>query len=224
VSLILVKYVFDRFRQADASTSRRHGGLGLGLSIVKQLVELHGGSVEARSQGLGHGTTFTVSLPLLATKVAKATEVERSHPYVNRGLNHVIIENRISGLKILVVDDESDARALVKRILEECGAVVTEAGSANEALHHVEGGTFDLIVSDIGMPGQDGYSLIRRIRKLGKDKGGDIPAIALTAYARTEDRVQAVAAGFLMHVAKPVEPIELITMVAGAAGRTGQSD
>ncbi len=123
----------------------------------------------------------------------------------------------------MVIDDEPDARALVKRLLEDCNATVKATGSCDEAIQLVETGEFDVLVSDIGMPGEDGYSLIRRVRALGKAKGGDIPAIALTAYARSEDRIKAVSAGFLMHVAKPVEPSELITMVAGAAGRTGSS-
>ena len=131
--------------------------------------------------------------------------------------------DEIEGVRVLVVDDELDARALVKRLLEDCHAVVTATGSTDEALRLVESKKFDVLISDIGMPGEDGYSLIRRVRSLGADRGGNIPAIALTAYARAEDRVKAVSAGFLMHVAKPVEPVELVTMVAGAAGRTGNA-
>ena len=215
-------YVFDRFRQADASTTRRHGGLGLGLSIVKQLVELHGGSIRVNSAGLGQGTTFIVALPLLVMHVEPAPEPERRHPRAGPGSSGMTDSCRdIAGLRILVIDDEPDARALVKRLLEDCDALVTSTGSVNEAVRLIETGNFDVLVSDIGMPGEDGYSLIRRVRQLDKGKGGDIPAIALTAYARAEDRVKAVAAGFQMHVAKPVEPVELVTMVAGVAGRAG---
>jgi PAS domain S-box-containing protein len=216
-------YVFDRFRQADASTTRRHGGLGLGLSIVKQLVELHGGSVRVKSAGPGHGTTFVVALPLVVLHSEPAGEPERRHPTA-KTLSGRIADNcdDIAGLRVLVIDDEPDARALVKRLLEDCHAIVTATGSVHEAVEEIRTGNFDVLVSDIGMPGEDGYSLIRRVRALGPANGGNIPAIALTAYARAEDRVKAVSAGFQMHVTKPVEPIELVTMVAGAAGRTGQ--
>jgi CheY-like chemotaxis protein len=130
--------------------------------------------------------------------------------------------DEIVGVRVLVVDDEPDARNLVKRLLEDCEATVTATGSIAEAVSLIESGNFDVLISDIGMPGEDGYALIRKVRALGRDRGGHIPAIALTAYARAEDRVKAVSAGFMMHVAKPVEPVELITMVAGAAGRTGR--
>jgi PAS domain S-box-containing protein len=210
-------YVFDRFRQADASTTRRHGGLGLGLSIVRQLVELHGGSVVVKSDGLGHGSAFIVSLPLTVVHRYLETEAERRHPRTaSADVKSVAAE--IKGVRVLVVDDERDARALLKRILEDRQAVVTAAQSADEAIELLRGGKFDVLVSDIGMPGEDGYSLIRRVRSLGAAGGGDIPAIALTAYARGEDRIKAVAAGFQMHIAKPVEAVELITMIAGARG------
>ena len=218
-------FVFDRFRQADASASRRHGGLGLGLAIVKQLIELHGGSVRVKSAGLGHGATFIVALPLTVVHPGAEPETERRHPRATSKLtglpDHCV---DIEGVRVLVVDDEPDARALVKRLLEDCHAVVTVAATAAAALECIQGNKFDILVSDVGMPGDDGYALIKRVRALGTDRGGDIPAIALTAYARAEDRVKAIAAGFQMHVTKPVEPVELVTMVASAAGRIGRQD
>jgi PAS domain S-box-containing protein len=210
-------YVFDRFRQADASTSRSHGGLGLGLSIVKQLVELHGGSVGVKSDGPGLGSTFIVSLPITVVHGDPEPAAERRHPRLPP-MRMTNVDVEIEGVRVLVVDDEIDARALLKRILEESRAIVTAAESAEEAIELLQAGKFDVLVSDIGMPGEDGYSLIKRVRSLGAAGGGDIPAIALTAYARSEDRIKAVTAGFQMHIAKPVETIELITMIAGVRG------
>lgn len=215
-------YVFDRFRQADGGTARRHGGLGLGLAIVKQLVELHGGTVRAKSAGPGTGSTFAVLLPLTVIHPNNQAEAERRHP----ALGHVPMLTdscvKIEGVKILLVDDEPDARALVKRLLEDCKAVVSTAASADEAMKLLETSSPDLLISDIGMPNEDGYSLIKRVRKLGKEKGGDIPAIALTAYARAEDRMRAMLAGFEQYLVKPVEPAELITLVAILSERARQ--
>ena len=213
-------HVFDRFRQGDASNARRHGGLGLGLSIVRQLVELHGGTVRAESKGLDQGSTFVVVLPFIAVQDKAEPASESEHARASRAttkLSHTCDE--LQDVKVLIIDDEPDARALLRRLLEDCGANVTTAVSTDEVVRLVQEQKFDVLVSDIGMPGEDGYSLIRRVRQLGQTRNGNIPAIALTAYARAEDRVKAVAAGFQMHIAKPVESVELITMVASAAGR-----
>lgn len=216
-------YVFDRFRQADATTTRRHGGLGLGLAIVKQLVELHGGSICVKSAGAGRGTTFIVSMPLTILQPDSEPEAARRHPRASA--SHADLSEgcrTIQGVRVLVVDDEPDARGMVKRLLEECDAVAEVAASAEEAVEHLCSKKYDVLVSDIGMPGEDGYALIRRVRELNSTSNGNIPAVALTAYARSEDRIRAIAAGFNMHLAKPVEPIELVTMVASAAGRIGE--
>jgi PAS domain S-box-containing protein len=213
-------HVFDRFRQADASTTRPHGGLGLGLAIVKQLVELHGGEVIAKSGGVGRGSTFTVVLPLSVLHSEAAELPERRHP---RGADRVPLDAvssfDLSGVNILVVDDEPDARALIARLLTSRNAAVRAAASASEALEMLQQEQPHVLISDIGMPMEDGYSLIRRIRALGAERGGNVPALALTAYARAEDRMKAVLSGFQMHVAKPVEPAELLAMVASLAGR-----
>ena len=214
-------HVFDRFRQADASSARRHGGLGLGLSIVKQLVELHGGAISAKSAGRDLGSTFRVSLPLMATiEDALEPDVSRQHPRRSASLSAIeeIAPGDLTGLKVLVVDDEPDARSLIQRLLEDCHASVVTAGSAEEAVQMLFRDTPDVLVSDIGMPGEDGYTLIRRIRSM-TGASALVPAIALTAYARIEDRMKAIHAGFQLHLSKPVEPIELVAMVHSLARR-----
>jgi PAS domain S-box-containing protein len=213
-------YVFDRFRQADGSTTRKHGGLGLGLAIVKQLVELHGGSVRVKSGGIGRGTTFVVNLPLKAVHTPM-DNAERLHPTSRAPVNPRGEVPNLAGLKVLVVDDEPDSRGLVQRVLHECGAEIFTAGSASEAMKIIASQPLDVLISDIGMTEMDGYDLLRNVRSLPAESGGAIPAIALTAFARSEDRTRALLAGFLAHLAKPVEPSELIATVAAVAGRTG---
>jgi PAS domain S-box-containing protein len=208
-------HVFERFRQADATTTREHGGLGLGLAIVKHLVEQHGGTVSAASDGEGYGACFTVRLPRRADRPA-APEPGGEHRARQRVAAH-----DLSGLQVLVVDDEDDARELIKRILNDCNADVLTAATATEALTLLQHERPDLMVSDLGMPEVDGYGLLDRIRAMGPARGGDLPAIALTAFARSEDRIKALSSGFLAHISKPVEPNELIAKVAamGAAHR-----
>ena len=219
ISAEFLPYVFERFRQADSSITRSFGGLGLGLAIVRQLVELHGGTVHADSPGEGQGATFTVKLPLMAVG-PKAIEPERVHPTVG-GSVPFECSPRLDGLRILIVDDDADIRDLLTYTLEVCGAEVMAAASADEAISALtESSTpMDILISDIGMPDEDGYALLRRVRALEPENGGGIPAIALTAYARTQDRRAALLAGFQSHVAKPVEAAELIAVIANLTGR-----
>jgi PAS domain S-box-containing protein len=209
-------HVFDRFRQADGTSTRRHGGLGLGLAIVRHLVELHGGTVGADSAGTGKGSTFTVSLPVRA--VQPPAQFERSQPA--RSTNEPG-QLSLSGLSVLVVDDEADARELIATVLEQAGARAITASNVDEALMHLVRDRPDVLLTDIGMPGADGYTLLQKVRELDPKEGGQIPAAALTAYSRTEDARRAFAAGFLRHVAKPVEPAFLVAQVAALAGRQG---
>jgi PAS domain S-box-containing protein len=208
-------HVFERFSQKDATAGREHGGLGLGLAISKQLVELHGGSIHAMSRGEGQGATFIVKLPLLLLQEAREERVHPTHP--TEADNPVLPE--LDGLQVLVVDDEADARELVGRILENQGARVTAAASAEEALRILELARPDVLVSDVGMPGMDGYQLIRKIREI-EAKGQRLPALALTAFARAEDRKRAMLAGYQSHLAKPFDTAELVLMVAGLASRS----
>jgi PAS domain S-box-containing protein len=210
-------YVFDRFQQGDASTTRRHGGLGLGLAIVKQLVELHGGNVRVKSGGIGKGTTFTVNLPLLA--VYTEPEKERRHSWPMPRENQPLPDVSLADVHVLVVDDEVDARELVKRLLEMAGATVSMAGSASEAVERILAARPDVLICDLGMPAQDGFSLIRQLRVLEETQESVLPAVALTAYARSEDRTKAIRCGFQNHLAKPVEPAELLAVVSSLAGR-----
>jgi len=209
-------HVFDRFRQANSATTRAHGGLGLGLSIVRELVELHEGSAQVHSEGHGKGATFIIRLPIAGPKSTS----EKTHSAgISDKLAGLGSQTSLDGLKILVVDDEQDTRDFVRAVLEKCGSEVTTASSAAEALGAFEAQHPDFLISDVGMPGEDGYWLIGRVRALRADQGGQIPALALTAYARTADRLRVLRSGFQIHLPKPVEPTELIVAVASLAGR-----
>lgn len=210
-------HVFDRFRQADGSSTRRHGGLGLGLAIVKQLVELHGGSVSASSEGPGRGSTFLVLFPTDSHPMPQSSEPQQHHGSTD-GPAPPSTHGSIGPVKVLVVDDEQDSRDMVRLVLESRRALVRTAASASEAVRLVQDWRPDIVISDIGMPDEDGYSLIRRVRALSPEHGGRTAAIALTAYARAEDRANALRAGFQFHIPKPVEPDTLIDVVVRAVG------
>ncbi len=219
ISPEFIPYVFDRFRQADSSSTRMHGGLGLGLAIVRHLVEMHGGSVQVESQGKDQGATFTVKLPLLKGQesifntFSSSTTLPLS-PSPTPPLS------LLDGVRVLVVDDEVDTRDFLVTVLQESQAEVQAVASVREALEAITNWKPDVLVSDIGMPQEDGYSLIRKLRSRSPEQGGKIPAAALTAYARAEDRRRAIQAGFQLHMPKPVDPCELVTVVASLVGRT----
>ena len=227
ISAELLPRVFDRFRQADSSTRRTYAGLGLGLSIVKYIVEAHGGTVDAHSEGEGRGSTFTVRLPIRAVLIAEeAAESEVAASADVRGSDGGSASAarlplvRLDGLRVLVVDDEADARRILVMVLEQVGATVIAAGSVRAALELLPAARPDVLVSDLGMPEQDGFDLIRQVRDQGLD-ATELPAVALTAFVQTDDARLALLAGFQVHVPKPVDPHDLTSVIARLAGRSG---
>jgi CheY-like chemotaxis protein len=218
----VLPFIFDRFRQADSSTTRAHSGLGLGLALVKHLVELHGGTVTAHSEGLGKGATFVVTLPLSAAEIASG-----QWPRLDSAASSSASappSGRLEGLRVLVVDDDVDALDLASAILTRAGAETRLAVSVAEALDVLRQWRPDVLVSDIEMPGEDGYSLMRTVRALNAEEGGRIPAVALTAYGRLQARLSSLTAGFSMHVRKPVDPVELTTIIATLTERPSAPD
>ena len=213
ISPEFLPYMFDLFRQGDSSITRSHGGLGLGLAIVRHLVEMHGGNVHAESEGEGKGAKFIVSLPIVG---APSTHNGNEKDGFIDLSQHLGFEHApdLKGISVLVVDDEPETLALLVEVLSRCGADVRASSSAREAYEALQVWKADVLISDIGMPGEDGYEFIRKVREMESERGGYIPAVALTAYARGEDRVRALSAGFQMHVSKPVEPMELAAVVA----------
>jgi signal transduction histidine kinase/ActR/RegA family two-component response regulator len=214
-------HVFEPFQQAVGGSMRRHAGLGLGLSIVRHIIELHGGEITASSEGAGRGARFEIVLPLLGTGVATGPAPAR-HPKVTDGLGDVRF-GRLDRVRVLIVDDEPTANEATETLLDSCGAEVRVAGSAAQALQVLDSWKPDVLISDIAMPEEDGYVLIKRIRARSAKQGGDIPAVALTAYASLEDRVDILAAGFQMYLVKPADPGELVAVVASLATRRGRS-
>jgi CheY-like chemotaxis protein len=202
--------VFDRFRQAEGSASRTYGGLGLGLAIVRHLTELHGGTITAASEGRGKGSTFTLRLPASRAPTPSSAHDSRS-PREPPSLP------RLDGLGLLVVDDEADTQELLREIFERQGANVRTASSSAEALAAIDRARPDIVLCDIGMPGEDGYVFVKRLRARAPEQGGKTPAIAITAFARTEDRTRALLAGFRAHVPKPIDTAELVAVVASLA-------
>ena len=215
-------HVFEPFRQGTGGSMRRHGGLGLGLSIVRHIVELHGGEITAHSQGVNLGSKFTVKFPLLATAGGNG-EPGRRHPIAGDTLADVHL-GRLDGIRVLVVEDEPSASEALQVLFASCGAEAKVAGSVPEALAVFEVWLPDVMLSDIAMPGEDGYSLIRKIRLRSPERGGVVPAVALTAYAKIEDRVTILGAGFQMYLSKPADPNELVAVVGSLAKGRGLAE
>jgi CheY-like chemotaxis protein len=211
ISREFMPYVFDRFSQADSTTTRHHGGLGLGLAIARHLVEIHGGTIRAASRGKGQGATFTITLPLVNSKV---TSIE---PVTDKTLAYA--SQMLSGVNVLLVDDDSDTLRLMATALTRRQANVTAVSSAGEAIQAIRQQRPDVLVSDIAMPGEDGYGLLEKVRSLDSAEMQSIPAVAITAYAKDEDRERALSSGFQIYLAKPIELRELVSVVARAARR-----
>jgi CheY-like chemotaxis protein len=215
-------FVFERFRQADATFSREHGGLGLGLAIAKQLTELHGGTITASSGGPDQGATFAVKLPLMIVHQPVPAAHHREHPQADRRRPELETIPRLDGIHVLAVDDEPDSLELLRTVLEAAGARVATARSGPEALDAMRGEPRDVLIADIGMPGMDGLQFIRAVRQM-PEPVRSIPAAALTAYARSHDRITSLASGFQMHLVKPIDPLELVVAVATLAPRRGDA-
>jgi CheY-like chemotaxis protein len=217
ISPEFLPYVFDRFRQAEGSISRKQGGLGLGLAVARHLVELHGGTIRAESDGLGKGAVFTVDLPLAQERRDPARAEERRREVERRRSRTGAV--RLNGVHVLLVEDDDDSRKLLGTMLKRYGARVTSTKSAAEALRVFEGELPDVLISDIGMPDQDGYELMRKLRSLPPERGGNTPAIALTGYASRKDRERALSSGYQQHMAKPIEQADIINAIAALVGR-----
>jgi PAS domain S-box-containing protein len=217
ISPDFLPYVFDRFRQAEGSISRKQGGLGLGLAVARHLVELHGGTITAESEGLGQGSVFTVDLPLAQERRDPARAEERRREVERRRSRSGVI--RLDGVHVMLVEDDDDSRKLLGTMLKRHGARVTSTKSAAEALEAFANEVPDVLISDIGMPDQDGYELIRKLRSLPPEKGGNTPAIALTGYASRKDRERALSSGYHQHMAKPIEQVDMIAAIAAIVGR-----
>lgn len=222
ISQEFLPHVFGRFQQADGALTRTHTGLGLGLAIARHLVEIHGGTIEAASEGLGKGATFTVALPLAVARPNRSGSPEgQSVASQERSLPDESALPNLHGLRILTIDDEADTRDLIRTVLESCGAEVVTAGSAREGLDSLAGWNPHVLICDIGMPGEDGYSVIRKVR--ATERSANLPAIALTAYVRVQDRMRALEAGYQMFLPKPVEATELRSTVASVVERNSQN-
>jgi CheY-like chemotaxis protein len=220
ISADFLPHVFERFRQGDASNTRSHGGLGLGLAVVRHLVELHGGTIEARSEGEGRGAAFTVVLPLADPAPASSVAPAAASGSVLAPACLPADAPDLSGVRVLVVDDGEDVREVVSVVLGQCGAEVRAVGTAGEGLEALASFAPHVLVSEVEMRGETGFSLMQKVRALPPERGGLVPAAALSAYGRTDDRVQALLAGFQIHLPKPVQPAELVAVVASLAGRT----
>jgi signal transduction histidine kinase/ActR/RegA family two-component response regulator len=223
ISPEFLPHVFERFRQADSTTTRQHTGLGLGLAIVRHLVELHGGTVRAESKGVGLGAAFTIQLPLMpvqnADEFLASQDMKPGRPSIIAVGPYITATPPLEGLRVLIVDDEADARDMLNMMFLQCGADVKTASSTRDAIEMLRDWMPDVLISDIGMPGEDGYSLIKQVRALAPDKGGRVPAVALTGYAGSESCQRLLSAGYQVHVTKPVELEELTLLVARFTGR-----